>query len=319
MIDGFGRTIDHLRLSLTDWCNLACGYCVPARSSGAASFMERPFAEAVARWLAEDHGVRHLRLTGGEPLMYPELVPLVESARNIESLQAVTMTTNGQALARHAATLRDAGLTRVNVSLDTLRPDRFRRMCGGEISRTFHGIECAIEIGLHPVKINVVVQRGRNDDEIVALARWGLSRGCIVRFLEVMPVGPTADVARRTLVSAADILDELRTVFDLEAAAGECGQPSVDYTARGDGMCGTIGIIASTTQPFCHRCRRVRITSRGLLVPCLHDDRKYDLNVCWDGASFDRRRGESILNEALGNKPKEGSHEQSLAMVAIGG
>ncbi len=320
MIDGCGRTIDHLRLSLTDRCNLACRYCVPEEPVACGQMIDPDFAFHVVRWLSVEHGIRFVRLTGGEPLLYAGLIPLIERLASLETLHEITLTTNGQALAQKAAALRTAGLSRLNISLDTLDTDRFARVTrGGKVARTLEGIEAAVESGLVPVKINVVAQRGFNDDEIADMAEWGLARGCIVRFLEVMPIGPLAHVAEGHLVPESQILDSLSKRFKLRAIPGSLGQPATDYAATGRGVRGVVGVIAATTRPFCDRCRRIRITSRGTVVACVHDATSFDLHPFWDGTSLDARGADGILRRAVLGKPEVGPRGQSLTMVALGG
>ncbi len=181
------------------------------------------------------------------------------------------------------------------------------------------GIEATIKAGLTPVKLNMVVQRGLNDDEIVDAAEWGLRLGCVVRFLEVMPIGPLAHVVDEHLVPASEILDKLSTAFRLVPIPHAPGQPSVDYAATSGALRGVIGVIASTTRPFCSRCRRIRITSRGAIVACVHDNRHFDLADFWDGNRFDEELANKVLDESILRKPTEGSRSQSLTMMALGG
>ncbi len=320
MIDGCGREMDHLRLSLTDHCNLACRYCVPEGANPSRQMIDSSFAFELVRWLSDHHGVRHVRLTGGEPLLYPDLIPLVRRLSSLARLDGITLTTNGQALAQKAAALHDAGLSRINVSLDTLNRGRFVHVTrGGRVDQTLNGIEAAIRAGLTPVKLNMVVQRGLNDDEIVDAAQWGLGLGCVVRFLEVMPIGPLAHVIDEHLVPASEILDKLSSVFRLVPMPQTLGQPAVDYAATSGTLRGVIGIIAPTTRPFCDRCRRIRITSRGAVVACVHDGRHYSLSDCWNDRGLDRRRASKILEKATKNKPAVGSRSQSLTMISLGG
>ncbi len=282
--------------------------------------IDEDFALHVVRWLSTRHGVRHLRLTGGEPLLYPPLHRLIRRLAVLGGLREITLTTNGQALERQAESLVAAGLSRVNVSLDTLHGDRFCRVTrGGSIDRTLRGIEAAVQSGLTPVKINVVAQRSFNDDEIADIAEWGLSRGCVVRFLEVMPIGPLAHVVDKHLVSASEILDRLSERFVLRAIPGSLGQPATDYAVTGRGVRGVVGVIAPTTRPFCDRCRRIRITSLGKIVACVHDGASFDLQSCWNGSSLHVRGADKVLDNAVHTKPEVGPRKQSLAMVALGG
>ncbi len=320
MIDGCGRTIDHLRLSLTDYCNLACRYCVPDDAAPCGQMIDEEFAFQVVRWLSTRHGIRYLRLTGGEPLMYAPLHRLTRRLAELGTLREITLTTNGQALGHQAESLAAAGLLRVNVSLDTLRADRFSRVTrGGDLDHTLCGIKAAVRAGLAPVKINVVAQRSFNDNEIANIAEWGLSHGCVVRFLEVMPIGPLAHVADKHLVPASEILERLSERFTLRAIPGSLGQPATDYAVSGNGMRGVVGIIAATTRPFCDRCRRLRITSRGRIVACIHDGTGFDLAEFWDGSELCVHDADEVLSRALRGKPKEGPRRQSLAMVSLGG
>lgn len=320
MIDGCHREIDHLRLSLTDHCNLACRYCVPADSEPSRQMIDGRFAFEVVRWMSVRHGIRHVRLTGGEPLLHPQLVPLIERLTKLDGLREITLTTNAQALEAKAAALYRAGLSRINISLDTLRPDRFAELTrGGVLEHTLRGIEAAVAAGLNPVRINVVAQRGLNDDELPELAAWGLARGCTVRFLEVMPIGPLAHMIDNHLVPASEITERLGEHFELREIPQPLGQPAVDYAVNGENLRGVIGIIAPTTKPFCERCRRMRVTSHGLMIACLHDNRSFDITRFWNGETFDEQGADAVLHEAVSNKPEKGTPRQTLTMLSIGG
>ncbi len=321
LIDGCGRRMDHLRLSLTDRCNLACRYCSAGRRLDCRAIAP-DFALAVVRWLSTRHGVSHVRLTGGEPLLYPQLLPLVGGLAALPGLEEITLTTNGQALAVKAGPLREAGLSRVNISLDTLDPTRSTQLTrGGELAHTLVGIEAAVRAGLAPVRINVVVQRGFNDDELCHLAEWGCSRGCTVRFLEMMPIGQMVDELDRHLVPAAEILERLSRRFSLSPVASPPGQPATDYAAVSrDGACsGVIGVIASTTRPFCSRCRRLRITAGGEILSCLFDTGGSSLAAAWDGRTLDEQAADRILQAAVMAKPEMGRRTQQRSMIGIGG
>jgi cyclic pyranopterin phosphate synthase len=320
MLDGCGREIDHLRLSLTNLCDLACRYCTRTSVRHDGRMINRRFALAVVRWLSGRHGIRHIRLTGGEPLLYPELDLLVRRLGELTFLDEITLTTNGQLLAREAQVLRDAGVSRVNVSLDTLSAVRFSELTrGGDLGRTLSGIEAAVEVGLTPVRVNVIVQRGLNEDEVADLAEWGLARGCAVRFLEVMPIGVVARSAARLLVPTAEVLERLGERFDLQPLLHRPGQPARDYAAAGAGLRGVVGVISHMTEPFCSSCRRLRITCTGTIVPCLCDTARFDLVECWDGQRLDVVRADRLLQEAVSGKPAEGNSVQPLSMASLGG
>jgi len=282
--------------------------------------IDEDFAFELVRWLSTHHGIHHLRLTGGEPLLYPPLLRLIKRLATIASLREITLTTNGQALEQQAAPLADGGLSRLNVSLDSLDAERFARVTrGGTIERTLRGIEAAIEAGLTPVKINVVAQKSFNDDEIADIAQWGLLRGCVVRFLEVMPIGPLAHVAHEHLVPASEILDALSERFTLTAISGSIGQPATDYAVTGKCIRGVVGVIAPTTRPFCNRCRRIRITSSGRIVACVHDGTSLGLRKFWDGKKLHIQGANEVLLRAILAKPEEGPRQQTLSMVTLGG
>ena len=327
MIDGCGREIDHLRLSLTDYCNLACRYCVPTGlvrdsnpSPAGTQMIEAPFAFEVVRWLSQQHGIRHVRLTGGEPLLYPDLMPLIEQLARLDTLHEITLTTNAQALRPTARALRNAGLSRVNISLDTISSDRFAHITrGGNLAHTLAVIEAAVDAGLTTTKINVVVQRGINDDELPDIAQWGLLRGCVVRFLEVMPIGPMGHVVDRHLVPASVILERLADRFDLRPIPSSIGQPATDYSATGEKTRGVIGVIAPTSRPFCWQCRRIRITSQGRIIACVHDRKHFDLNRWWDGCRLNTSGADATLREAVQGKPEVGPRNQSITMLSLGG
>jgi cyclic pyranopterin phosphate synthase len=321
LLDGCGRRIDHLRLSLTDNCNLACSYCRDSNPQPPSGCLDFNFAVALVDWLSRQHGVRHVRLTGGEPLLHPQVVELVRRFKMLGTLDEVTLTTNAQALARLAGPLRAAGLTRINISLDTLNAERFARLTGGgRIDRSLQGIEAALAAQLTPVRINVVVQRGINDDELGQIADWGLARGCTVRFLEIMRIGPARWQDR--LVPAAVVLERLARDFVLRPIPVPLGQPATDYAATGlsdNGVSGVIGVIASTTRPFCASCRRLRITWRGEILSCLFDTHGSSLLPAWDGRSLAEATADKILQAAVVAKPQMGRRVQNKPMISIGG
>lgn len=322
LFDGCGRRIDHLRLSLTDRCNLACQYCSVGRQQESRRIDAR-FAVALVAWLSNRHGVRHLRLTGGEPLLYPGLLEVVSALSALGTLKEITLTTNAQALGAQARPLKRAGLSRVNISLDTLNPRRFAWLTrGGTLAHTLRGIEAALEAQLKPVRLNTVVQRGVNEGELCDIAEWGLARGCTVRFLEVMPIGPMVGGLESQMVPASEILERLSARFVLQPIASPPGQPATDFQAASIGspaVSGTVGVIASTTRPFCAACRRLRITARGEILSCLFDTGGSSLAPAWDGHSLDEETADRILQAAVMAKPEMGSRSQRTPMIAIGG
>ena len=322
LMDGCGRRIDHLRLSLTDCCNLACRYCSVTEHMG-SRFMDAGFAVALVRWMSGRYGIRYLRLTGGEPLLHPRLLEMVTALSALNTLEEITLTTNGQTLGGQAHRLRQAGLTRVNISLDTLVTERFAQIThGGTIANTLQGIDASLAAQLSPVRLNVLVQRGFNDDEVPRLAEWGLTYGCTVRFLEVMPIGPMVDRLPSAFFPASAILARLGNVFSLQPIQAPPGQPATDYAAvsrNPSGPSGTIGVIASTSRPFCARCRRLRITSAGEILSCLFVSEGSNLSTAWDGHFLNEEVADEILQNAVRSKPAMGRQTRYTPMIAIGG
>jgi cyclic pyranopterin phosphate synthase len=277
LVDRFGRCIRYLRISVTDRCNLRCVYCLPAsgvRWIPREQILRDEEIAAVVR-AGLRLGIRRARLTGGEPLLREGIVELVRLLAALPGLEDLSLTTNGVLLADQAQPLRAAGLRRVNISLDTLRPDRFRQITRfGQIGDVRRGIASALEAGLDPVKLNTVVVRGVNDDEVAALAALTWSLPVEVRFIELMPVGEY--FSREKLVPAAEILAAVERLGALSPAASGAGcGPARAF--RLPQARGTIGVISAVTQSFCASCNRLRLTAAGLLRPCLDDEQAVDL------------------------------------------
>jgi cyclic pyranopterin phosphate synthase len=275
--------------------------------------------------VAAQAGVRDVRLTGGEPLVRLDIAVLVKMLSSIPGIQDISMTTNGIYLERLARPLKDAGLSRVNISLDTLRPERFRAITrGGSFEQTWQGILAAEEAGLLPIKINVVAMRGVNDDELLDLARLAIDHAWHVRFIEVMPVGHLTawgegfPAPEDTFLSIAEIRERL-TPLGLESIQSRSGTgPAVEFAVPGGK--GRVGFISPISQHFCEECNRLRLTADGNLRPCLFSDLEIPLREAL-------RRGESILpylEQAVGLKPRshllvEKDRPQSRCMMQIGG
>lgn len=281
-LDSFNRPISYLRVSVTDRCNLRCVYCmspegIPWRPHGEILRYEE--IETVVRAAAE-LGISKVRLTGGEPLVRLGIVELVAMLARIPGVDDLAMTTNGILLARYAEELRVAGLKRVNVSLDTLRPERFRRITRlGELSDTLEGIAVAKEAGLGPIKINTVVIRGLNDDEVVDFARLTYAPDWRVRFIEVMPLGDNADWAGNGYVPMGEVRERIeRELGELIPAKLAAGGGPARYYRLSDAQ-GTIGFITPISEHFCYQCNRLRLTADGKLRPCLLSDYEIDLRT----------------------------------------
>ena len=282
--DSFGRAIRDLRISVTDRCNFRCPYCMPAEIYGEKyAFLPRAELltfEEIARLtrLFAELGVTKIRLTGGEPLVRNGLENLVELLSQIDDIDDLTLTTNGYLLAQNAQALKDAGLRRITVSLDSLDEDVFREMNGRDYGteRVLEGIRVADDVGLHPIKINAVVQRGVNDHTIVDLARYFKGTGHIVRFIEYMDVGNLNGWKLDHVVPADEIVERINAEMPLELIeANYKGEVALRYRYVDDS--GEIGIIASVTKPFCGNCTRARLSTDGKLYTCLFASQGTDL------------------------------------------
>ena len=336
-LDSFNRPISYLRVSVTDRCNLRCVYCMPPEGvpwRPHEQILRYEEIETVVR-AAAGLGISKVRLTGGEPLVRLGMVDLVAMLARIPGIDDLAMTTNGTLLARYADELKAVGLQRVNVSLDTLKPERFRSITRlGELSDTLAGIAAAREAGLVPVKVNTVVIRGLNDDEVVDFARLtcapppplvaGVGRGeWHVRFIEVMPLGDNADWAGNGYVPMGEVRErierELGKLRPARLAAG--GGPARYY--RLPGAQGTIGFITPISEHFCYQCNRLRLTADGKLRPCLLSDYEIDLRTpLRQGASAEEIK--ALIIEGIRNKPErhhlsEQVIPQGRAMSEIGG
>jgi cyclic pyranopterin phosphate synthase len=286
LTDGFGRVHRDLRISVTDRCNFRCTYCMPAEGmvwmprEDLLSFEE---VERVARVCVERFGVDSVRLTGGEPTVRAHLPRLVGKLAALGVNLA--MTTNGATLRTSAPELRAAGLDRINISLDTLRSDRFLTLTRrDQLPSVLDGIEAAVEAGFDPVKINTVVMRGVNDDELVEMAAFGRSHGVTVRFIEWMPLDAGHSWKSDAVVSQAEIVAAIDAVFPLEPLRR--GSEPAERFAYRDGQ-GEIGVIPSVTRPFCGSCDRIRLTADGQLRSCLFAVEETDLRALLRGGSSD--------------------------------
>ncbi len=328
-LDAYNRPISYLRISVTDRCNLRCIYCmppegVPWRPHGEILRYEE--IETVVRAAAE-LGISKVRLTGGEPLVRLGIADLVRSLARIPGIDDLAMTTNGTLLSRYAEALARAGLQRVNVSLDTLRPERFRRITRlGRMENVLEGMEAARQAGLEPIKINTVVIRGMNDDEVVDFARKTVEAGWNVRFIEPMPVGNgvLADSEwRERVVTGREIRQQIEAVLgELEPAKVSAGSGPARYY-RLPGARGTLGFITPISEHFCYRCNRLRLTADGQLRPCLLSDQEIDLRTpLRQGADVAQIKG--LLLKGIESKPMqhhldEHKRPENRVMSEIGG
>lgn len=315
LADQFNRPITYLRISVTDKCNLRCVYCMPERGLPWMPKAEILSYEEIAQLVraAASVGVRSIRLSGGEPLIRKNLWHLVEEIAAIDGIEDIALSTNALLLEEQIDDLLRAGLKRVNISLDTLREDRFLQIARRPgLDRVFAGIDAAIARGLTPVKINCVVMRGYNDDEIAEFAQWTRERAVYVRFIELMPVQENLDVQRDAYVSADEILERVRTIGDLQPSAGPGGNGPARYFAF-PGAPGAVGVISPLSHDYCERCNRVRLTANGRLRLCLFGDHEIDLRTpLRAGASEGEIAG--ILRSAMLIKPER--HHLKLGEAA---
>ena len=272
MIDQFGRRVEYLRVSVTDKCNLRCVYCMPLeglewlKRQDLLSYEE---IEQIVRLMA-GMGLRRVRITGGEPLIRRDLPDLVQLLSAIPEIEDLSLSTNAVLLAAQADALRSAGIQRLNVSLDSLRPDRVDAIARrpGSFPKIMEGLDAAERTGFSPIKINVVLIRGQNDDEIADFAEITRERPWHVRFIELMPTGANLDLSANQFVSCADALRQVEEIDTLEPVAGPFGNGPARYY-RFPGAPGTVGVITPMSHNYCDRCNRMRLTADGQLRPCL--------------------------------------------------
>jgi cyclic pyranopterin phosphate synthase len=326
LTDTHGRTVRDLRLSITDRCNLRCVYCMPAEGMPWLPKADLLTYEELARFarVCLECGVHGVRLTGGEPTVRADLPELVRLLHDLAPGLDLSLTTNGLKLVDLSPALRDAGLTRVNVSLDTLDRERFRQVARRDrLPEVLAGLAAARRAGFTPIKVNAVLMRGLNDDEVVPLARWAREEGFELRFIEWMPLDFQRGWDRSRLVPAAEILQRLGEAFPLEP--GEDDDPSAPArTFRYRDGAGRVGVIASVTRPFCGTCDRIRLTADGQVRTCLFSLREYDFRkLMREGGSDDDI--ESLLRAAVLRKEpghlisQPGFVQPERGMSAIGG
>jgi cyclic pyranopterin phosphate synthase len=313
------RTIDYLRFCITDKCNLRCRYCMPEQGVSDMNHYQILRVEEMQRIIRIFHscGVKNLRITGGEPLVSKILFPLLHSISDIP-LEDIGITTNGQRLSEMAQDLVDAGVKRVNISLDTLNAEDFKWITrGGDLTKTLAGIDAALAAGLKPVKLNTVAVRGFNDNQFVDLALMCKDRPLHLRFIELMPVG-TADMWNESnFISAAEIKAILRPLGELKLIQVRGAGPAKNYNI--EGFRGSIGFITAISEHFCNNCNRLRFTFDGKLYTCLHYDKYHDFLPLLRSNASDEEIV-ALIKQALEHKPLQ--HDlgsQTRDMGAIGG
>ncbi len=333
LVDTHGRVARDLRVSVTDRCNLRCSYCMPAEGlpwlPGENILTDTEVVQLI-RVAVERLGVTKVRLTGGEPLLRPGLVDIVAATAALRTAQdnppEIALTTNGVGLARRAEALRQAGLSRVNISLDSLDPERYATLTRRRrLDDVLAGLAAADAAGLQPIKVNTVVMRGANETDVVPLAEFCIRHDYRLRFIEQMPLGPEHGWDAAQMVSAAEILEQLEQRFELAPIPGRGSAPAEEWIAlSADLPPGRIGAIASVTSPFCADCDRTRLTADGQLRTCLFAHTETDLRTplregasdlelasIWQGAHLAKAPGHGIGSP--------GFHQPARPMSSIGG
>ncbi|MBQ0986712.1 GTP 3',8-cyclase MoaA [Streptomyces sp. F63] len=328
LIDTFGRVATDLRVSLTDRCNLRCTYCMPEEGLQWLAKPDLLTDDEIVRLIGiavTALGVEEVRFTGGEPLLRPGLAGIVERCAALEPRPRMSLTTNGIGLERTAGALREAGLDRVNVSLDTLRPEVFRTMTRRDRHRdVLRGLEAARAAGLDPVKVNAVLMPGLNDDEAPELLAWAVERGYELRFIEQMPLDAQHGWTRDGMITAGEILASLRGRFHLTAEEeGERGSAPAERWLV-DGGPARVGVIASVTRPFCRACDRTRLTADGQVRTCLFAREESDLRGALRSGAPDEEIARLWRTAMWGKKAGSGLDDPSFLqpqrpMSAIGG
>jgi cyclic pyranopterin phosphate synthase len=335
LVDALKRPIKDLRISVTDRCNFRCSYCMPLDEYEWINKKEILTFEEISRLatLFVGLGVEKIRLTGGEPLVRQNLDKLVAKLSSIAGLQDLCLTTNGALLAGKVAALNASGLKRVNISIDSLNPDKFRQMTKrGDLSKVLEGIFAAKQHGLHPIKLNAVIERGLNDDDILSLVEFSRENGLALRFIEYMDVGNSNDWTSGKLVSKKEIIEKISARYPLKEVGRAGGSaPSVDYEfidGRGD-----VGVIASVTEPFCSSCTRVRLTADGKIVTCLFSGIGHDVKGLLRGGASDEEISKFIVSiwekradrysaerlEALRSSNYDPKNHKKIEMISLGG
>ena len=335
LTDAYNRPIKDLRISVTDRCNFRCSYCMPLDEYEWIDKKEILTFEEIARLarLFVGLGVEKIRLTGGEPLVRQDLPVLIEKLSALEGLQDLCLTTNGALLAERIGALKQAGLRRINVSIDTLEPEKFKRMTKrGDLSKVLEGIFAAKNTGLTPIKLNAVVERGVNDDDILPLVEFSRQHGFAMRFIEYMDVGNSNNWTSEKLVPKKEIIEKIHSRYPLREVGRHQGSaPSVDYEFVDGG--GDIGVIASVTEPFCSSCTRLRVTADGKIVTCLFSQLGHDVKSHLRGGATDAEIAQLISNiwwsrtdrysaerlEALKSSSYDPKSHHKIEMISLGG
>ena len=327
LIDRYQRPIDYLRVSITDRCDLRCIYCTPLGGSPKLDHDDILSYEEFLHLIqvAVDMGITKVRLTGGEPLVRKGVTDFCSRLAALPGLQSLSLTTNGVMLEELAQDVYNAGIRRINISLDTLQPQKFLRITRrDEFQRVWRGIESAENVGFSPIKINVVVMRGINDDEVLDLAKLTLDRSYHIRFIEFMGFNNDSEWVNQHYVSADHILNSLQTLAPLEQITAQHTNGPARHFRWPDAK-GVVGIISPISHHFCPSCNRIRLTADGKLRNCLFSDQEVDIKSPLRQGATDAELSQ-ILRDSIDNKPEKHCMQsdvfrkcQNRPMVAIGG
>ena len=319
MKDSFNREISYMRISVTDRCNQRCIYCMPAEgveSLGHDKILSFEDIEKIVK-AAVELGINKFRLTGGEPLVRKGVVGLVEKLAKIPGVKDLSMTTNGRLLSQYAHDLKKAGLMRINMSIDTFYEEKYAEITrGGDINEVMDGLDAAVAEGLLPIKLNVVVMKGFNDDEILNFAQLTLNEAFDIRFIELMPIGSTEVAEKYSMMQSSEIKELLKGIQPVESS-----NEVAEYYQYPEAK-GRIGFISPMSNHFCNTCNKVRLTADGKIKACLHTNEEYDLNdVLKNGSHEDLVKA---LKEAIFSKPDrhylgDGAEPIKRNMNKIGG
>ncbi len=304
LIDPFGRSVDYVRVSVTDRCDLRCVYCMPKSHKA---------FQTPSHWLTVDEltrvigaftslGTRRVRITGGEPLTRPEILDISKQLSSITALEDLSLSTNAVQLHKYAQPLREAGISRINVSLDTLSSSRFKTITQGKLDKVINGLLAAKKAGFDPIKINMVVMKGVNDDEIFDMVKFCIENGFALRFIETMPIGVNGREASEQYINLQTVKEKLAQHYNLIPDIMPGGGPA--RYVRIDGTDAKIGFITPISQHFCETCNRVRLTADGTLYMCLGQNHQFALRPLLRSGISDEGLQEAII-EAIKLKPEK--------------
>jgi cyclic pyranopterin phosphate synthase len=316
LIDNFGRRVNYVRISVTDRCDFRCVYCMSEKMTFLPRAQILTLEELLQLGRAfTELGVDKIRITGGEPLVRRNVLWLLQQLGRLSKLRELVLTTNGSQLAKLARPLREAGVRRINISLDSLQPHRFRQLTRvGELDQVLRGIDAALAAGFERVKLNAVVLRNRNHDEVADLLRFAMAKGADISYIEEMPLGVIGDHDRAEVYYSSDaVLADLQQTFSLAPTTESSGGPARYYQVQGSNT--RVGLISPHSHNFCSSCNRVRVTAQGRLLLCLGQEHSMDLRAILRSYPNDQERLKAAIRQAMAIKPK--GHDFNLQVHPI--